>query len=166
MEVILNKIEEQLEVIDKQLEGFEYLNKISKKMNIRVSLLSTISILFLSIFCYIVCGPSLLANIIGCAYPLYYSLSLLISHSFEEYIEIIVYWSVFGLLYTIESLFSNISYYLPFFYPFKVSLLLACISKETNLSKVIYEDVLMKTFGLPDLSEAKRSQLVETLQNS
>ena len=24
----------------------------------------------------------------------------------------------------------------------------------------------MKTFGLPDLSEAKRSQLVETLQNS
>ena len=71
MEVILNKIEEQLEVIDKQLEGFgrdrkvdsivEYLNKISKKMNIRVSLLSTISILFLSIFCYIVCGPSLLA---------------------------------------------------------------------------------------------------------
>ena len=31
---------------------------------------------------------------------------------------------------------------------------------------MIYEDVLMKTFGLPDLSEAKRSQLVETLRNS
>ena len=71
MNTILNKIVEQLEVVDKQLEGYggneydgfivEWLSNISKKVNIRASLLSIIFSLLSSLLCFHLFGPSLLA---------------------------------------------------------------------------------------------------------
>ena len=111
MEVILNKIEEKLSIIDSQLEGYclsprlgwcvAMLMNVSKRMNIRISLLVSISILLCSIFFFVVFGPSMLAyslilivlsisNIIGCAYPIYRTLSVMRSRSHEDYVELLL----------------------------------------------------------------------------
>ncbi|KAK8827447.1 hypothetical protein WA538_003409, partial [Blastocystis sp. DL] len=166
MNTILNKIVEQLEVVDKQLEGYEWLSNISKKVNIRPSLLSIIFSLLSSLLCFHLFGPSLLANLLCCIYPIYWTLGLLISHSSEEYVKCMIYWSLFAFLYLFESLFTDISANLPFYYPFKVSLLYAVIGKEIALYKVIYQSVLTEYFGFPDLSEEKRAKVIETIKNS
>ncbi len=71
METILNKIEDQLAVLDKQLESVGGigrwvwhegpLTEISKKVHVRVSLLACILLLSSCILCFVLFGPSLLS---------------------------------------------------------------------------------------------------------
>ncbi|KAK8829314.1 hypothetical protein WA577_004580 [Blastocystis sp. JDR] len=97
---------------------------------------------------------------------MFYTLSILRNHTEEEYMECVIYWILFGVLYIVDLAFPSISSYLPFFYPFKVSLLLASFSKDINLCQVVYESVFVKYLDYPASLESKRTIAVEKIKNA
>ena len=176
MEIVLNKIEEKLSAVDSQLENYRTfptqpwcvatLMNISKKVNVRVSLLVSISVLLCSIFCFVVFGPSMLAwvfvslfdNTVG---------TLSVAHiqftvpcrscgtiptksmsnctlCYDACHRLV--WCTGRFLACCTLLISPFLIFpscvnevvflcsLPFFYPFKISLLLLCVSKDVNVA--------------------------------
>lgn len=142
MEVILNKIEEQLSALDRQLESISIrswwswsldpLTRLSKKLNIRVSLLACMLLLFSCIMCYVLFGPSLLSWVfrvkscdvtgIWCAASIPSSIRWAFFRITQKRSTLsgsdvcglftlsIIYWIVFGVLYIVDVAFPSLSY--------------------------------------------------------
>lgn len=107
----------------------EWLNNISKKVNIRPSLLSIIFSLLSSLLCFHLFGPSLLACVRVCMDYSQQSVVLHLSHlldtglvdlpfvggvremvlSCSQFKCSMIYWSLFAFLYLFESMFTNVS---------------------------------------------------------
>ena len=88
-------------------------------------------------------GASFISNVVGFVYPMYATIKTIENPGKEDELDWLIYWVVFATICVIENFIDFFIYFIPFYYPLKVSFLLWCMLERFKGSKVVY-DLLIK----------------------
>uniref|UniRef100_A0AAQ4P237 Receptor expression-enhancing protein n=1 Tax=Gasterosteus aculeatus aculeatus TaxID=481459 RepID=A0AAQ4P237_GASAC len=125
----------------------DFLGTLEEKTGIRKKILAVGAVSFTGLYLVYGYGAALLCNLIGFAYPAYYSIKAIESPSKEDDTKWLTYWVVYGV-FSLGEFFSDIFlYWFPFYYAFKCLFLLWCMAPIAwNGSQIIYNKVVRPIF--------------------
>lgn len=113
---------------------------------------------FAAIVTFFGIGASTLCSIIGFVYPAYQSLLAVENKNKGDDVQWIVYWVLYTFFSLIETFQNFILYWIPFYYAFKLALLLWAMLPQTRGAKFLYDnflkDFLKKTGDAPSRIDA------------
>lgn len=95
------------------------------------------AILALSLFSGV--GAHMVANLIGFLYPTYATIRALESATKDDDTEWLTYWVVFATFSLLENFVEFVIYWIPFYYPAKVTFLLWCMLPQYKGAAKVYE---------------------------
>ncbi|CAE7757053.1 REEP5, partial [Symbiodinium microadriaticum] len=81
-------------------------------------------------------------DVIAYGYPFYQSIKCIESKEKDDDKQWLVYWVVFGILGCLETFIHIITYWIPFYYPLKLTFLIWCMHPSYCGATVIYNKVL------------------------
>ncbi len=91
-------------------------------------------------------GGLFISNLIGFVYPSYATIRALESKNKEDDTEWLMYWVVFTTFSVVENFVEFVIYWIPFYYPVKVTFLLWCMLPQYKGAAKVYELVIKPTF--------------------
>ncbi len=91
-------------------------------------------------------GAHFIANMIGFLYPTYATICALETLKKEDDTEWLMYWVVFTTFSVVENFVEFVIYWIPFYYPVKVTFLLWCMLPQYKGAAKVYELVIKPTF--------------------
>eukprot|EP01117_Protostelium_nocturnum_P017654 TRINITY_DN721_c0_g1_i1.p1 TRINITY_DN721_c0_g1~~TRINITY_DN721_c0_g1_i1.p1 ORF type:complete len:157 (+),score=46.58 TRINITY_DN721_c0_g1_i1:78-548(+) len=109
---------------------------------------------------------SFLCNIVGCTFPVYASFKAIESPATNDDTQWLTYWVVFSVFTLLESFFDRIAFWLPFYYEFKLILLIALQLPQFKLAATLYESYIAPFFrnhqtGIDGFVAAKSAALAD-----
>ncbi len=91
-------------------------------------------------------GARFISNAIGFLYPMYATIHALETLRKEDDTEWLMYWIVFATFSIIENFVEFVIYWIPFYYPLKVTFLLWCMLPQYKGAAYVYEHAIKPLF--------------------
>lgn len=116
------------------------------KVNAEYFVVGFLALITLLLFIGSDAGAEFIANFVGFAYPMYATIRAIESDEKEDDTDWLVYWVVFSFFHLIENFADIVVYWIPFFYPLKVTFLLWCMLPQYKGAHIIYVNVIKPLF--------------------
>jgi len=91
-------------------------------------------------------GARFISHLVGFVYPFYATVAAIESKTKNDDTQWLVYWTVFGLFCVVENFVEWILYWIPFYYPLKVSFLLWCFVPKFHGAQIVYNNIIKPQF--------------------
>lgn len=88
-----------------------------------------------------------ITDMIGFIYPVYATIISLEKKDDAVSIQWLSYWIVFGLFCLLEKFVDYLLFWIPFYYPFKISFLVWCMHPKWKGSVTVYESLIKPHVG-------------------
>ena len=143
----MNKIEPYLTKL-----GFEpyyqlpIVQKISQKTKLKPSILVFAFLVLLVILAFTPIGGNAVTTLIAFLLPAFRTFEALESEQRKDDAELLTYWIVFGLIYSLDELFRYFLAFIPFYHVFRCAILIAIYSPQINGAQVIYQKAVRPFF--------------------
>lgn len=124
----------------------QYGDLIEEKTKVNVEYFVVGAVVFLGLCLFSGFGAPLISNVVGIAYPIYATLVSLETSGKEDDTEWLTYWVVFATLTIIENFVDFVLYWIPFYYPVKVTFLLWCMLPQYKGAEWTYTHVIKPVF--------------------
>lgn len=117
-------------------------------------------------------GAATISNLVGFVYPIYATLVTMEESRKEDDVEWLAYWVVFATLALAENFVDFILYWIPFYYPVKVTFLLWCMLPQYRGAEWTYNHIIKPVFQRHQdaidkaLSSADPAKAVENKEKS
>ncbi|KAI9851416.1 MAG: ER membrane protein DP1/Yop1 [Thelocarpon superellum] len=136
----------QIAVLDKELSKYPFLNDLEKQTGVlKVYAFIGIAVVYFFFVVFNI-GGQLLVNLAGFIIPAYYSLQALFSATKVDDTQWLTYWVVYAFLTVFES-GVNAVYWFPFFYTFKLFLVLWLALPQFGGAQIIFRSFLQPVFA-------------------
>eukprot|EP01039_Chlorochromonas_danica_P011128 gene11128-12403_t len=136
-------------------------------INIEYLVLGLLAITALSLFSGL--GASSVSNVIGTLYPTYATIVALETAQKHDDTTWLTYWVFFATLTSIENFVEFVIYWIPFYYPLKVTFLLWCMLPQYQGAEKAYR--YLKSFSISSvnavdqaLSQVDAKKVVEAIK--
>lgn len=139
----MSAVNTHLDAVRQKILGIESVKPIAEKIeektkiNIEYFAVGLGAALLICIFSGFM--ASFIINVVGFGYPAYRSLVAIESKSKDDDMQWLIYWVVFGAFCILENFIDFILYWLPFYYPIKLSFLVWCMLPQFNGAQKVYE---------------------------
>jgi len=142
MDQVLAKINPLLVDIDKKIQQYPALQQQVSKLPVRPSLalVGVAGVLVLVVLFSV--GGNALCNLVGFAYPIYASFKALKTKQSEDDAQWLTYWIVFAFFSLIESFTDFFLFWIPFYYLFKMLMLVWLYLPQTRGADVVFKKVI------------------------
>lgn len=141
-----DRAQHQIAQIDKELSKYPLLNNFERQTSVPkvYAFLGVVGIYFFLVFFNI--AGEFLVNLAGFGIPAYYSLNALFTVSKTDDTQWLTYWVVFAFFTLLESAISA-AYWFPFYYLFKLVLVLWMALPQTQGAHVVFTSFLQPVFS-------------------
>ncbi|KAL4890473.1 TB2/DP1, HVA22 family-domain-containing protein [Aspergillus ambiguus] len=132
--------------LDKELSKYPVLNNLERQSSVPkvYVVLGLVGIYFFLVFFNI--AGEFLVNLAGFILPAYYSLNALFTAGTADDTQWLTYWVVYALFTVLESAISA-PYWFPFYYIFKLALVLWMALPQTNGAQIVFHSFLQPVLG-------------------
>ncbi|KAF9890932.1 ER membrane protein DP1/Yop1 [Aspergillus nanangensis] len=132
--------------LDKELSKYPVLNNLERQSSVPkvYVVLGLVGIYFFLVFFNI--AGEFLVNLAGFMIPAYYSLNALFTAGTADDTQWLTYWVVYALFTVLESAISA-PYWFPFYYIFKLALVLWMSLPQTNGAQIVFHSFLQPVLG-------------------
>ena len=143
----MNKVEEYLTKL-----GFEpyykipFIQTLSTKTKLKPSIIVTALLAILFILMLTPLGGNLLTTVLAFLLPAFRTFEALESEKREDDAELLTYWIVFGLIYSLDELFRYVLAFIPFYHVIRYGLLIALYIPQINGAQVVYRRIIRPFF--------------------
>ncbi|KAJ1975132.1 ER membrane protein DP1/Yop1 [Dimargaris verticillata] len=119
-------------------------------------------------------GGNLITNLIGFVYPAWSSFHAIESPGKDDDTQWLTYWTVFGLFNTAEYFSNVLLYWIPFYYVFKLVVLMWLLLPQTRGAEYVYQQYLRPVFlhratgarlSPTEMAQSARDRAAETVEN-
>ncbi|EAU30537.1 conserved hypothetical protein [Aspergillus terreus NIH2624] len=146
MASIQDRAQHAIAQLDKELSKYPVLNNLERQSSVPkvYVVLGLVGIYFFLVFFNI--AGEFLVNLAGFIIPAYYSLNALFTAGTADDTQWLTYWVVYALFTVLESAISA-PYWFPFYYIFKLALVLWMALPQTNGAQIVFHSFLQPVLG-------------------
>jgi len=131
--------------VDKLSEHFDEIPKVkllSERAGCKTGHIALAAIGLTFLFVLLNIGPVFFTNLLGIVYPGYMSFKAVESHDRKDDKQWLTYWVVFGAFTTVDTITESVLFWLPFYQPTKLLVLLFLAWPETHGAELVYNKFL------------------------
>ena len=135
-----------IELLNSHFDQIRLVKELSQKLKVPSAYLVIGTIFSLFLLVALGLAAPTLCNLVGIIYPAYMSFKAIESEAKEDDKQWLTYWVVFGLYTIIDNtgLFVDL---IPFYYPFKLIILVALFWPKSRGAEKLYDAVVKVAFG-------------------
>lgn len=124
----------------------QYAELVEGKTHVPVEYFLSGLVVLLAALLFIGIGGGIITNLIGFVYPMYCTIKAIEYPEKENDVNWLVYWVVFGLFCVLDNFIHYVLYWIPIFYPIKVTFLLWCMLPKYKGARVVYDGAVKPMF--------------------
>lgn len=138
----MEQLNAYIESLSEHFDDIPWMRQLAARFNLKTAHVALLVVLVAFVMVFSGVLDYLVCNLIGTVYPAYLSFKAIESKGGDDDKQWLTYWVVFAIYSVVDDFSGVLLFWLPFYYPIKLAMLIWLVWPKTRGALVIYEKVI------------------------